>query len=112
MAEIHKGDIGTIFRLTLKDGGSLVDVNTAGSSEKFITFKKPSGKTVTVDAAFPSGEDGTQGRIEYITTTAGFLDEVGHWEMQAKLILALSAPSRAATLKSEIEGFHVKRNLD
>ena len=39
MAEIHKGDIGTVFMLTLRDGGTAVDVQTAGAGEKFIIFK-------------------------------------------------------------------------
>ncbi|SVD27429.1 uncharacterized protein METZ01_LOCUS380283, partial [marine metagenome] len=37
MAEIHQDDIGTVFMLTMKDGGSVVDVQSAGSNEKYIT---------------------------------------------------------------------------
>jgi hypothetical protein len=103
MAEIHQDDIGTVFMLTMKDGGSVVDVQSAGSNEKYITFKKPSGKVVTKTAEF-GGTSGTDGKIKY-TTVAGDLDEVGHWEMQAQVILS------TGTFKSEIEGFHVKRNL-
>jgi hypothetical protein len=107
MAEIHKGDIGTIFMLTLKDAGVAVDVSDAdGANEMQIFFKKPSGKVVTQTAAFGTagGTGGEDGRIKY-TTVAGDLDEVGYWEMQAKVIIT------AGTFKSEIEGFHVKRNL-
>ena len=101
MAEIHKNDIGTVFRLTLKDNGSAVDISSA-SATKDIIFKKPSGLIVTQGASFTS--DGTDGKIQY-ASVAGDLDEVGHWEMQASVVIT------AGTFKSEIEGFQVKRNL-
>ena len=106
MAEIHKGDIGTIFLLTLRDGGTAVDVQTAGAGEKFIIFKKPSGEVVTQTAAI-GGTAGTDGKIKY-TSVAGDLNEVGYWEMQAQVELTGDG---AGTFKSEIEGFLVKRNL-
>ena len=101
MAEIHKGDIGTIFLLTLRDGGTAVDVQSA-TSTKNIIFKKPSGEVVTKTALF--GSDGQDGKIKY-TSVAGDLNEVGYWEMQAEVVIT------AGTFKSEIEGFLVKRNL-
>jgi len=101
MAEIHKGDIGTIFLLTLRDGGTAVNVASA-SSTKNIIFKKPSGEVITKGAAFNS--DGSDGKIKY-TTVLGDLNEVGYWEMQAEVVIT------AGTFKSEVEGFLVKRNL-
>ena len=105
MAEIHKGDIGTKFILTLKDGGTAVNVSTA-SSTKNIIFKKPSGSVVTKGAAFD--DTGADGKIKY-TTVAGDLDEVGYWEIQAHVVV--TGGSNPGTFNSEIEGFLVKKNL-
>ncbi len=98
--EIHKGDIGTIFEITLKDGKIVVDVSTA--SIKNIFFQKPSGIILTKAAAFTT--DGVDGKIQY-TTIAADLDEIGDWELQAGVTLA------AGTWKSSIEKFQVFRNL-
>ena len=106
MAEIHKGDIGTKFILTLKDGGTAVNVATA-SSTKNIIFKKPSGAVVTKGASFTSSS-GADGKIKY-TTVAGDLDEVGYWEIQAHVVV--TGGSNPGTFNSEIEGFLVKKNL-
>ena len=39
--EIHQNDIGTIFKVTVKDGDSAVDISSATSgSSKTIIFKK------------------------------------------------------------------------
>ena len=40
--EIHKNDIGTVFKVTIKDGSSAVDIYT--STTKQLIFKKHSGQ--------------------------------------------------------------------
>ena len=48
---IHKGDIGTIFRGTVKDSdGDAIDVSTA--TVKYIYFKKPDYTRVKKTALF------------------------------------------------------------
>jgi hypothetical protein len=61
--EVHVGDVGTVFRLTLSDGSTIVDAS--GATTKEILFRKPSGAVVTKSAAFTT--DGTDGKIEYVT---------------------------------------------
>ena len=83
-AEIHYGDVGTTFILTITDqDGSAVDVS--GASTKQIKFEKPSGADVTQTADFTS--DGTDGKIEY-TTVADDLNETGFWKIQGKVTIA------------------------
>ena len=75
---VHNGDVGTIFRLTIKDtAGAAIDVSTA--SVKYIYFQDPSGVKTQKTAAFYT--DGTDGKIQY-TTVAGDIDEVGTWMVQ------------------------------
>ncbi len=83
--EIHVGDIGTVFRLTIKDqDGVVVDVSSAtGAGEKEILFQGP-GKLVTQTAVFTT--DGTDGDIEYVTVS-GDISVVGEWTLQGHVIL-------------------------
>jgi len=75
---VHNGDVGTIFRLTIKDtAGTAIDVSTA--TVKYIYFQDPSGNKSQETAAFYT--DGTDGKIQY-TTTAGDIDLVGTWMVQ------------------------------
>ena len=76
---VHNGDVGTIFRLTIKDtAGAAIDVSTAVT--KYIYFKNPAGTTLPAKtAAFTT--DGTDGKIQY-TTIAGDIDMVGTWHVQ------------------------------
>lgn len=80
--EIHQYDVGTIFQITLEECDVIVDISSATIKE--IIFKKVSGITITKTAIFVI--DGTDGRISY-TTIADDLDEIGTWEIQAKVVL-------------------------
>ena len=61
--EIHKNDIGTVFKVTIKDSAAVVNVSTA--TTKQIILKKPSGTKLTKDASFFT--DGSDGIITYTT---------------------------------------------
>lgn len=99
--EIHVGDIGTIFRITIYDGGTTaLDVSTATSQE--IIFLKPDGTTVTQTSSFYT--DGTDGIIQY-TTIANDLDAAGTWKLQAKVTLP------GGTWSSCTQKFKVYANL-
>lgn len=103
--EIHQGDIGTVFELTLYDDTVIVDVSTATTKE--VIFQKPTvngvaGAVVTKTAQFKT--DGTDGIIQY-TTILDDLDTVGNWKVQAKVTL----PS--GTWRSDISKFRVHKNL-
>lgn len=81
--EVHVGDIGTVFRLTIYDDTTLA--NLSGATTKQILFSKPSGMLLTKTAVFTT--DGTDGKIQYVTV-AGDLDEAGQWTIQGYLVLS------------------------
>lgn len=73
MTNIHVGDIGTIFRLTIKDtAGTAINVSTA--SVKYIYFEAPDGTKTKKTAAFYT--NGSDGIIQYIAVL-GDIDQVG-----------------------------------
>lgn len=98
--EIHLGDIGTIFEVTLKDDSGLVDLTGATTTELY--FKKPGNKTLT-KTAIPDG-DPTTGILRY-TTIADDLDTVGWWKIQAYIVLP------GGSWKSDIGTFEVHGNI-
>lgn len=75
--EIRQNDIGTIFRITLKDNGVIADVSSA--TVKQIKLQDEDGVTITRTANFYS--DGTDGIVQY-TTIDGDLDSTGMWKIQ------------------------------
>jgi hypothetical protein len=76
--EVHKGDIGTVFELTVKDDGAVINISTV--SVKQIKFKKPSGTVIIQTAEFKT--DGSDGILTY-TTLADDLNAAGSWRIQA-----------------------------
>lgn len=100
--EIHKGDIGTQFKVTIKNQtGTVVDLS--GMSTKQILLKKPSGDILTKTASFFT--DGSDGIIVY-TTVDGDINEHGEWFLQAYYSDGTSARYTDITL------FTVHRNLN
>lgn len=107
--EARVGDVGTIFRATIKDDGVVVDVSTA--TTKQLIFRKADGTVVAKDATFTT--DGTDGKIEYATeaavvgppAVAAFLSVAGQWAYQGYIV------SAAGSWKSDIEQFVVHANL-
>lgn len=99
--EIHLNDIGTIFKLSIKDcQNGIVDISSA--TNVMITFKKPSGSSmVKLGTLFT---DGTDGIVQYVTI-ANDLDEIGSWKIQAKVNLP------TGSWNSNIESFKVYDNL-
>ena len=99
--EIHRSDIGTVFKVTIQDSTSAVNVSTA--TTKQMVFQKPGGSKLTKDAAFFT--NGSDGIITY-TTVSGDLDEEGMWKLQGYIIL-----SGGNTFYTDIHTFKVYRNL-
>lgn len=82
MADVaHVGDIGVLFRATIKSGGSALDISDA-STKDFI-FGRPDGTKLTVSTVFQT--DGTNGVIEY-TSVSGDLSVAGTYGLQAHII--------------------------
>ena len=99
--EIHLNDVGTVFKITIKDqDGSVVDVSSA--SVKQIWLGKPKGGKLTKTAEFDT--DGTDGVIKY-TSISGDLNVTGTWEIQAHVT------TPAGTWHSTIDTFEVKNNI-
>ena len=98
--EIHVGDIGTAFEVTLKDCDGVVDISTATSKE--LIFRKPDKTVVVKIAVFKT--DGTDGIIQYLTILDD-LDLKGAWSIQAKVTLP------TGTWSSDIQKFKVYANL-
>jgi hypothetical protein len=97
---IHLGDVGTLFKLTIKEGGTAV--NISGAVTKTITFRKPDKTTVSKTALFFT--DGADGILTY-TSIANDLDQSGEWAAQAVIDLGTWSG------KSEIKEFRVYPNL-
>ena len=104
VGEIHVGDIGTIFRITIRDEDeTVIDVSTASSLQ--LKFRKPeTGDIITKTASFYT--DGTDGIVQWATTSADDLDESGIWSIQGKVTVG------SLTHHSDIAYFQVYDNLE
>lgn len=99
--EVHLNDIGTEFRILIKDGDEIVDLSTATIIN--IIFRKPDGQINTVIADFYT--DGTDGLIKY-NAISGDLDQSGVYKIQAYVEVG------AGNYSSSIGQFRVHCNLD
>ncbi len=100
LAEVHKLDIGTVFRLVFTDDG--VAVNISSASTKEILFVKPDGTKLTKVAEFSS--DGSDGSIWY-QTILNDLDQTGVWKVQGHVVTS------QGEWHSSIAEFTVHENL-
>lgn len=102
--EIHVGDVGTIFNLTIKDrqkNGTKTTLDVSGTTTQ-IVLKIPGGSKLVKSASFVT--DGTDGQIQY-TTVSGDITVPGNWKIQAIVT------SGTNVWNSEIKSFKVNRNL-
>lgn len=101
VADIHVGDVGTIFRVTVLDeDGVVVDISAA--LLKRIILAKPDGSKTNYAASLDT--DGTDGVMRYATVD-GDLSVAGRWKVQGYVELT------AGKWHTEIEVFKVKENL-
>jgi hypothetical protein len=98
--EIHAGDIGTQFTVTVSDSGVVVNLSTASTKE--IILSKPSGDKLTKTASLVT--DGSDGKIKYVTV-ANDLDVIGLWKLQVHVILP------TGEWHSDVSEFRVYPNL-
>ena len=98
--DVHLDDVGTVFRITLKEDGAIVPVN--GATVQKIRFYRPEAGVIEKTSVFTT--DGTNGQIQYVAE-AGFLNEVGTWKLQGYVELPEGKWS------SEIGVFTVSKNL-
>jgi len=99
-SEIHYGDVGVNFNITVMNDSVPLDVSNADNI--YIIFENPDGGDLIKNASLVT--DGTDGKIKY-TTVTGDLNQVGTWQIQAKVDFGSSVFS------TDIQRFKVFRNL-
>ena len=99
-SEIHYGDVGVNFNITVMNDSVPLDVSNA--DHIYIIFENPEGGDSIKNATVVT--DGRDGKIKY-TTVSGDLDQIGTWQIQAKVDFGTSVFSTA------IQRFKVFRNL-
>lgn len=99
-SEIHYGDIGVNFNITVMNGTAVLNVSNANSIN--IIFQKPDGSDLTKTATLVT--NGTDGNIRY-TSVSGDLDQVGTWQIQARVDFG------ASVFSTDIQKFKVYRNI-
>lgn len=99
-SEIHYGDIGVNFNITVMNGTAVLDVSNANSIN--IIFQKPDGSDLTKTATLVT--NGTDGNIRY-TSVSGDLDQIGTWQIQARVNFG------ASVFSTDIQKFKVYRNI-
>lgn len=97
--EIHKGDIGTIFEFTVKDGSNVVDISSATIS---VFFRFASGTVITRTGVLST--DGTDGKFKYVTVT-GDLSESGDASIQGSITIG------PGIWKTDIQNIRLYDNL-
>lgn len=101
-AEIHAGDVGFTFVVTLTNTDGTVR-NLSAATTKEILLAAPDASFVAFAASFVT--DGTDGKLRY-STLAPDLHVAGSWKIQAHVV----TPSWAQ--HSQIAKFRVKPNVD
>jgi hypothetical protein len=99
-SEIHYGDIGVNFNITVMNGDAVLNVSNANSIS--IIFQKPDSSDLTKTASLVT--NGTDGKIKY-TTVAGDLDQIGTWQIQARVDFG------ASVFSTDVQKFKVYRNI-
>ena len=99
-SEIHYGDIGVNFNITVMNGTAVLDVSNA--DDIYIIFQRPDGSDLTKTATLVT--NGTDGNIRY-TSVSGDLDQIGTWQIQAKVDFG------ASVFSTDIQKFKVYRNI-
>jgi len=102
-SQIHVGDVGTRFLVTVKDDSSTVDLSD--STLKQLNFRKPDDSVIYRDTSFISGGSQASG-VMYYNTVAGDLDQAGSYKLQGKVTI----PS--GTYYTDIHTFKVYCNLE
>lgn len=99
-SDVHVGDVGTVFLVTILDSGVAVNLSGGYSGSQVIAFRKPGGEIVNKTASFYT--NGSDGKIKY-TTIAGDIDQAGVWNISAIVIIPegkWTATSTPFTVKS------------
>jgi hypothetical protein len=100
--EIHVGDVGTFFDLTVKDqDGKVKDISNP--TELTVKLKPPGNNPVMVKTGVLTN-DGTDGKMHYVAIEGDFF-KAGEWEIQGFVKLD------DGQWNSNIHRFYVLSNL-
>lgn len=101
LANVHIGDIGTVFKFPLYDqDGEIVDISS--QTNIIFTFEKPDTTQIKKDGdLFTDGKDGT---VVYVLE-AGLIDISGYWKVQVQVTLS------DGTWNSNVERFKVEEAI-
>lgn len=102
--EIHQHDIGTKFKVQVRDQDDAVVPLASGDVLTYL-FSKPDASVVNKTPHFVT--NGADGWIQYVTTASGDLDQAGLWRLQVYVNLV----SPSGTWHSDIGTFRVWPNL-
>lgn len=103
MADVHVGDIGTCFRLTVLRSDGTVESQLGSATVRRIKLKDPSGTTTTKTATLYT--NGSDGKMQYTTTAATELATAGTWQVQGYIELG------GGKWHTSIASFNVVSNL-
>jgi len=103
MADIHVGDVGTDFQITVLDSQTNLPKDISSSSQRQIVFGLPDGTSLTKTATFVN--TGTDGLIRYVGHS-GDLSQAGTWKIQGIIFY-----SSGAELHTDVAKFKVKPNI-
>lgn len=76
--ELHLGDIGTIIKVQMKDGGVVVDVSTATVRQ----LKLQKRDKTLLEKTMTFFTDGKDGWLQYITIEGDLVGGKGKWKGQ------------------------------
>ena len=102
-AEIHIGDVGTRFLVTINDGSNTVNLTDATLRQ--LNFRKPDD-TVVYRTASVAGDGSESSGVMFYDTVLGDLDVAGSYKLQGKVTI----PS--GTYFTDIYTFKVHCNLE
>jgi hypothetical protein len=80
---IQAGDVGTVFRLAVKDPDTELPIPIDAATTKEFIFRPPYGQEFTRQAAFNT--DGSDGVLKYVGQ-AGDFTVPGKWRYQAHVV--------------------------
>ena len=100
-SEIHQYDRGTVLRVTIKDGNTIVPLS---NHSVLFLFTKPANHGTVFQKTGTIISETTGPQVQYVFES-GFLDTVGQWQYQ------LQITSGTSQWSTDIGKFQVHRNV-
>jgi hypothetical protein len=85
MSSIQEGAIGVPITVTVVKADGTTPLDISGATVKKLRFIKPNGVLLEVDAVFPQGSTGSDGKLQYVSV-ASDLSPYGTWQASAYIV--------------------------